>query len=103
MSTQTGLTQLMEIADRIREMREIMGFSYEEMAEKSHCPLAETLRLMMPAQMRGGRVRVKTEKMAVLRVSPEEALEAAEREKRSPKRAALRPPQAQPSLHPLFP
>ncbi len=67
---------------------ELMALA-EEMAEKSHCPLAETLRLMMPAQMRGGRVRVKTEKMAVLRVPPEEALAAAEREKRSPKRAAL--------------
>ena len=29
------------------------------MAQDSHCPLAETLRLMLPAEMRGGRVQVK--------------------------------------------
>ena len=28
----------------------------KEMAADAHCPLAETLRLMLPAQMRGGRV-----------------------------------------------
>ena len=37
-----------------------------EMAEQTHCPLAETLRLMIPAQMRGGRVRPKTERTARL-------------------------------------
>ena len=61
----------------------------EEMAEKAHCPLAETLRLMLPAQMRGGRVRVKTERQVHLLVSPEEAEAAAEREKRSRKRAEI--------------
>ena len=30
-----------------------------QMAEEAHCPLAETLRLMLPAEMRGGRVQVK--------------------------------------------
>ena len=34
-STQSAMTQLHEIAFRIREMREIMGFSEEEMAEKT--------------------------------------------------------------------
>ena len=38
---------------------ELMALA-EEMAVKAHCPLAETLRLMLPAQMRGGRVHVKT-------------------------------------------
>ena len=61
----------------------------EDMARECHCPLAETLRLMLPAQMRGRRVHVKTERKVKLSVSPEEALEAAEREKRSPKRAKL--------------
>ncbi len=61
----------------------------EQMSEEAHCPLAETLRLMLPAQMRGGRVHVRTEKTAVLTVSSEEAIKAAENEKRSPKRAAL--------------
>ena len=60
-----------------------------EMAEKTHCPLAETLRLMLPAQMRGGRVRVKTERMARLLIPREEALAAAEAEKRSRKRAEI--------------
>ena len=45
----------------------------EDMALKSHCPLAETLRLMIPAQMRGGRVHIKTEKTVCLRVNREEA------------------------------
>lgn len=61
----------------------------EEMAEEAHCPLAETLRLMLPAQMRGGRVHIRTERTAQLAVSPEEALQKAEKEKRSPKRALL--------------
>ena len=61
----------------------------EKMAGEAHCPLAETLRLMLPAQMRGGRVRVKTVRTVKLAVSQEEALEAAEKEKRSRKRAEL--------------
>ena len=61
----------------------------EQMAEESHCPLAETLRLMLPAQMRGGRVHVRTIRKASLAVSSEAALEAAEKEKRSLKRAAI--------------
>ena len=36
----------------------------KSMAARSHCPLAETLRLMLPAEMRGGRVHVKTETVA---------------------------------------
>ena len=36
----------------------------EWMAETAHCPLAETLRLMLPAEMRGGRVQVKTQPTA---------------------------------------
>ena len=60
-----------------------------DMARESHCPMAETLRLMLPAQMRGGRVHEKTEKAARLVVSSEEALSVADAEKRSPKRAAL--------------
>ena len=46
------------------------------MAEEAHCPLAETLRLMLPAEMRGGRVRVKEEPVARLAI-PAEKLEAA--------------------------
>ena len=61
----------------------------EKMAQEAHCPLAETLRLMLPAQMRGGRVHVKTERTAQLAISRDEALYASEKEKRSPKRAEL--------------
>ena len=61
----------------------------EEMAEKAHCPLAETLRLMLPAQMRGGRVHVKTERSVRLAIAPEKAIEAAKAEKRSRKRAEI--------------
>ena len=61
----------------------------EQMAKEAHCPLAETLRLMLPAQMRGGRVHIRTERTARLSVNPEEAEAAAAREKRSPKRCAL--------------
>ena len=58
----------------------------QEMADRAHCPLAETLRLMMPAEMRGGRVKVKTVEMAELSCSREEAAEAIRAERRSRKR-----------------
>ena len=61
----------------------------EEMAEKAHCPLAETLRLMLPAQMRGGRIHVKTERTVRLLVTPEEALAEADNVKRGRKRAEI--------------
>ena len=60
-----------------------------EMADRAHCPLAETLRLMLPAEMRGGRVRAKTVETAELAVSRGEAAEAALQEKRSPKRRRI--------------
>ena len=72
-----------------------------QMAEDAHCPLAETLRLMLPAQMRGGRVRVKTERTAQLAVPPEQALAAADSEKRSPKRSSLLRILADGAVHPV--
>ena len=59
-----------------------------EMAEEAHCPLSETLRLMLPAAMRTGRIQKKTETYACLclGVNPQEA---AQEQKRSPKRATL--------------
>ena len=48
----------------------------KEIARSTHCPLAEALRLMLPAEMRGARVRVKTETVATLAISGVE-LEAA--------------------------
>ncbi len=61
----------------------------KEMAERVHCPLAETLRLMIPAEMRGGRVRVRTERIAELAADRETAEKALAAEKKSPKRKAL--------------
>ena len=60
-----------------------------EMAEKAHCPLAETLRLMLPSQMRGGKVHVKTERRVRLAIAPDDAIEASKTEKRSRKRAEI--------------
>ena len=61
----------------------------KEMAEKAHCPLAETLRLMLPAQMRGGRIHVKTERSVRLAMSQEEALNASRNSGRSRKRSEI--------------
>ncbi len=59
-----------------------------DLAEEAHCPLSETLRLMLPAAMRTGRIQVKKELFAQL--APEvDAQKAAEAQKRSPKRAML--------------
>ena len=69
------LPQLMKLAER--------------MAENAHCPLAETLRLMLPAEMRGGRVHEKTIPVASLAV-PAESLQAAlDAQGRSQKRRRL--------------
>ncbi len=61
----------------------------QELSQSAHCPLAETLRLMIPAQMRGGRVRVKTQKAAQLLVQGEGIQAARAAQTRSPKRRLL--------------
>ena len=43
MTTRTDLSQLSAVASRIREMREIMGWTPEEMAEKTEVTPAEYL------------------------------------------------------------
>jgi len=60
-----------------------------QMAEAVHCPLAETLRLMLPAQMRGGRIQVKHQ--PVVQTCVEEAAyeDALSRQNRSAKRRML--------------
>ena len=60
-----------------------------EMAEENHCPLAETIRLMMPAEMRGGRVRVRTQPVVRLNVGPERFEEAMAQQKRSARRQMI--------------
>ncbi|NLB89975.1 MAG: hypothetical protein GX786_01975, partial [Clostridiales bacterium] len=61
----------------------------EEMAQKAHCPLAETLRLMYPAALRGGRIKTQKEWMAVLTIPAGEVEKAISQNKRSGKRQAL--------------
>ena len=59
------------------------------MAQEAHCPLAETLRLMLPAEMRGGRISVKTQTVAQLAIPLEEVEVAIEKQGRSQKRRML--------------
>jgi len=61
----------------------------KEMALKVHCPLAETLRLMMPAQMRGGRIHVRTERYVHLNASGEAIREALTASRAGGKRARI--------------
>lgn len=60
-----------------------------DVAREAHCPLAAALRLMLPAQMRGGRVKPKTEKAARLAIFGEALQSAKEKQKRAPKRRLL--------------
>ncbi|MDD6050657.1 MAG: primosomal protein N' [Clostridiales bacterium] len=60
-----------------------------QMAEASHCPLAETLRLMLPAEMRGGRVGVKTQTVVSLAIPMEEVDAAILKQGRAQKRRML--------------
>ena len=59
------------------------------MAQEAHCPLAETLRLMLPAEMRGGRVNIKTQPVAQLAIPLDEVDAAIEKQGRSQKRRML--------------
>ena len=58
----------------------------EEIREKHHCPLCEAMRLMLPAEMRGNRVHVKTEEMVQLNIPVDLVDEAIAKETRSKKR-----------------
>ncbi len=61
----------------------------EEIKADTHCPLCEAMRLMLPAEMRGGRVKIKKETCARLRIPVSDAQEAIDKEKRSQKRRLL--------------
>ena len=61
----------------------------EEMAHQAHCPLAETLRLMMPAAMRGGRIQKKMQLTARSLVPQEELEKALFLRRRAPKQQML--------------
>lgn len=59
------------------------------MADSVHCPLAETLRLMYPAQMRGERIHARQIQVARLAIPPEEVEDAVAAQGRSAKRRML--------------
>lgn len=61
----------------------------EEIKQRYHCPLCEALRLMLPAEMRGNRVRVKTEEYVQLTLTSDQAEEAIAKETRSKKRKMI--------------
>lgn len=60
-----------------------------QMAQEAHCPLAETLRLMLPAEMRGGRVQVKQQPVCRLAIPQEQLDEAVAAQGRSQKKRML--------------
>ncbi|MDD6144413.1 MAG: primosomal protein N' [bacterium] len=60
----------------------------EELSLECHCPLSETLRLMLPAAMRTGRIQLKQEQFAKL-ADCVDALAEADKQRRAPKRATL--------------
>lgn len=59
------------------------------MRERYHCALVDALRLMIPAEMRGGRVREKTVRVASLAVEGEALSEALAAQARAPRRRAV--------------
>ena len=59
------------------------------MKARYHCRLIDGLRVMLPAEMRGGRVAEKNEKVATLLVSPEEAGRAMAAMGRAPRQAEV--------------
>ncbi len=96
----TGLTEACDLPpEKVRAIRvtledypailpDLLALA-RDMAEEAHCPLAETLRLMLPAEMRGGRVNVKTEPTVHLTIPPEAVDEAIQAQGRSMKRRKL--------------
>ena len=69
------LPALLDLARRIRE--------------SSFCTLSQALRLMIPAQMRGERIRAKTQEFAVLTVDPAVRAQVIASQSRAPKRAQV--------------
>ena len=61
----------------------------QEIKATSFCTLAQALRLMIPAQMRGERISEKTREVAVLQVDPAVRAQVLESQRRAPRRAAM--------------
>ncbi len=95
-----GLTDQTDLPDeRIKDIKETLE-DYpailpplvdlaQELSQKTHSPLALTLRLMIPAEMRSGRVRIKTQMTARLAIPVSMVEEAQKKDTRSPKRRLL--------------
>lgn len=60
-----------------------------ELSAKAYCPLALALRQMIPAQMRGGRIKIKTEMAVRILLKGEKLDEARARQARAKKRVLL--------------
>ena len=60
-----------------------------KLAKEAHCPLCQTLRLMLPAQMRGGRIKEKTREVAVLTIDRSVSAQIIASQKRAPKRVRV--------------
>ena len=73
----------------------------KEMAHQARCPLAETLRLMIPAQMRGGRIKVKTQTVAQLAIPAEGLDDARKQHSHAPKRRLLLDLLSDGEVHPV--
>lgn len=71
------------------------------MKDKYHCTLCEALRLMLPSEMRGNRIKVKTELCAELLISANEALALAEKEKRSKRKRLFLNLLSDKKIHPI--
>ncbi len=61
----------------------------EQIKEKFRCPLCEALRLMLPAEMRGSRIKVKTQTFVQLTIPKSEIQEAIEKQKNASRRKLL--------------
>ena len=95
-----GFSDACDVAEeKIREIRAPLADSpailpalltlAQRMAQEAHCPLAETLRLMLPAEMRGGRVQVRTQPVAQLTADPAQLQDIIAAQGRSQKRRML--------------
>ena len=73
----------------------------EEIRQKAHCPLCEALRLMLPAEMRGGRVQVKTETYVRLLIPLERVEEAIHAQNRARRRRLVLTMLSDGEAHPL--
>ncbi len=81
-----------DVADTLEDYPVILPALLElakEIKATSFCTLAQALRLMFPAQMRGERIAEKTQEVAVLTVDPAVRAQVLAAQNRAPKRAAV--------------